>query len=347
MTTSITTFDESTSHRILRMLRDYERRPPEIGNRHGRDVSPAAREIRWGRTTTNYYYPTYPTAGPAYVVEFGDYDPSPDPPYPGATITNTFTAYSPEWQEVAVDPSDGALIAEGTVVRIERHDGRYWIRPASTPSGNPFMLRDSNVVLTGGSSGPRGGSYGTTEYYTVGYQEYIGSQSANNVTGLEVSTAGDPFFSVAVSGLYLVRLSMQCILSGWATAETYTYTTGAASAGTSHTHPVDTYAGIGAVCQVSSYLERRVGGSGSWTYLGRPSLGMATLSGYSLQSGLSSAPYGSATWECLLNLTAGWQVRQSIYLDQYASTTDHELTDPYCQVTIQYLGDESTAVSIP
>lgn len=335
MATNITTFDETTANRIVRMLREHERRSPEIGNRHGRDVSTQAREIRWGRTTTNYYYPTYPTAGPAYVVEFGDYSPSPDPPYPGATITNTFTAYSPQWQEVAVDPSDGALIAEGTVVRIERHDGRYWIRPASTPSTHPCVFQD----WTAQPSGTYVTSGGSPDYFTVGYDETLGSRTDNYVSRMSVASSGDPFLSVSSTGAYRIVQQIACGVTYNGTY-TETQTSGAASAGTAHTHQITSYSGRGRVMFWGTMLEYRVGGSGAWTLV--PASNGFQHAIFENYDGLDR-PISHLSYECYANLTSGWQVRQLVYPCDPGSLTDHRLYMFTARTLMQYLGSSLTA----
>lgn len=258
MATNITTFDETTANRIVRMLREHERRSPEIGNRHGRDVSPNAREIRWARTTTNYYYPTYPTSGPAYVVEFGDYSPSPDPPYPGATITNTFTPYDPVWQEVAVDPSGGTW-ASGTVVRIERHDGRYWIRP---PGGTsiPWMgleLSSSFATSSGSFVTP------SNDMYCSVYSSW-GDEAGTFVTiNTGMATYTDTMFTITQAGWYYFGIYAQYILdSDGLVPSTKTYTTSSPSAGAAHTHTVDVDIFYHATPWV--YVERQRSGGGSW-----------------------------------------------------------------------------------
>ena len=125
-------FSAESQQRIADVVRRVEQSPIVRTAPTRRDVSHSAREVRWARTTTSYAWPSYPTEGPVYVVEFGEYAPSPDPPYPGASVTNSFTAYDPEWKEIAVDPSGGRW-EQDSVVRVERHEGRWWIRPKVRP----------------------------------------------------------------------------------------------------------------------------------------------------------------------------------------------------------------------
>ena len=345
--TTIRTFDESTMDRLAAMLREWERLPPDAPNRGGRGVSPSAREIRFARTTTSYDYPTYPTSGPAYVVELGQYDPSPDPPYPGATITNTFTPYDPEWKVIAVDPTAGTLIANSTVLRIDKHDGRWWIIPAAAAvaATHPVLLRDANVITTSGSTYPRGGSsYSASERYTVGYQETIGSRTDNHITPMVVSSADEPFCEILTTGLYLLRLHCTVSMSGDASSFA-TYTTSGPSTGTSHTHTVDADDGNDVIAGVRSLLYRRVGGSGSFTALGNQSNGRWTVCLPHYAAGISGCPYASCYWHCFLNLTATWQLRQWVLFEATSTATQNLLFNE-ASISLQYLGEQSTAVAI-
>lgn len=277
MAMSITTFDESTAARLVRMLRDHERRPPEIGNRHGRDVSAQAREIRWGRTTTNYYYPTYPSAGPAYVVEFGDYSPSPDPPYPGATVTNTFTPYDPAWQEIAVDPSNGTLIAEGTVVRIERHDGRYWIRPAASgvivPAHVCSSLGSSNQVYQDGSATADTSPYQLTSAGIWCFPSITGTTGNSLGTSIQRNTPSNydtEWVALLQKTNYIITIHTQWALPSLslanaqslfrATGHSHSYTDDGVGATTGTTTPDARSLDEGGIVQITTYVKKSNGG---------------------------------------------------------------------------------------
>ena len=349
--TTIRTFDESTMDRLAAMLREWERLPPDAPNRGGRGVSPSAREVRFARTTTNYYYPTYPTSGPAYVVELGQYDPSPDPPYPGATITNTFTPYDPEWKVIAVDPTAGTLIANTTVVRIDKHDGRWWIIPAAAAVASvaPIVFYDTSFVITSGASKPRGGGYNTTEYDTVVYNYTRGSRTANQVTPMLAVVAQDPFVEILTTGRYLVTVSVRSNIDSDYTGtangdETNTYTTSGPSTGTSHTHTVATYAGTRLFGEWQSTFRKRVGSGGAWGTINESAVKMVGVI-QPVYNNLSNNPNTVLVREMILTLTAGWQITHRISFSGN-SQTDQTLDPQDSILSIQYLGDNETAVAI-
>lgn len=176
-------FSAGSQQRIADAVRLVEQSPILRTPPTRRDVSPSAREVRWARTTTSYAWPSYPTEGPVYVVEFGEYIPSPDPPYPGASVTNSFTPYDPEWKEIAVDPSGGKW-DQGTVVRVERHEGRWWIRPAAAAATTPqiWTIASSN----------------TTTYTWHFFQ--AGSSTRDTTPPIEITSAGVYCFPRFYSG---------------------------------------------------------------------------------------------------------------------------------------------------
>lgn len=178
---NITTYDDSTSQRLIRMLREHERRPPEIGNRHGRDVSPNAREIRWGRTTTSYYYPTYPTSGNAVVIEAGDYGLSAD-----AVVSTTnslaFTAYSDaDADKTIAICKTGVIPPSGTVVSIWRDKGQWWF------NGLTWLKGKTNATISAGGSGTCGYYWSTSEIGTLtAYWDWIDGAGGLIASGKEV-----------------------------------------------------------------------------------------------------------------------------------------------------------------
>ena len=145
MATNITTFDETTANRIVRMLREHERRSPEIGNRHGRDVSPNAREFRWAKTTTNLANPSYPDSGNAVVIEFGDYD--------GDEVVDSDNSIAFESYDNASDSEKvialvlrGLLPNESRIVQAFRYSGRWFI------DGQTFAKGESTTTITANGS---------------------------------------------------------------------------------------------------------------------------------------------------------------------------------------------------
>ncbi len=340
--TGLRQFDRDSMERIADVVRAVEKKPPEATRRGKRDPA-TSKEVRWAVTGTNAKYPSYPIEGPCYVVKFGELVPSPDPPYPGAEVTQALSPYDPEWSELAVDP-DGNTYDEGTIVRVERHDGRWWIRPQSTASGStvtPLSLYGSNYYLTSGASYPRGGSYGTTEYWTLGYPYVSGPEADNNVEVVAVGAAGDHFLKVNTSGYYLISLycTFAAYFTGTATA------TATTSTNSGHNHTVSTYAGAGRMATVKSSLWYRTADSGSYT----TTVSRSAMVGYAITEigppYANNTPLGSMSKTIGVNLTAGWRLQQRLHFGANWSTTDHQLDQPGCQMAIQYCGDTQTEAS--
>lgn len=146
----IRTLSDASLQRIGDVVRTVEQSPLVRQSRPKPGRGSQSRVIRWARTTTSQDYPDYPDAGPVYVVEFGDCVASPSP-VPGATSSQSFTAYNPEWKGIAVDPSGGTW-DEGSIVRVERHDdGQWWIRPQG--GGTPSTAYLANTWGTTSTSG--------------------------------------------------------------------------------------------------------------------------------------------------------------------------------------------------
>jgi hypothetical protein len=160
--------------RIADVVRAVEKKPPEATRRGKRDPA-TSKEVRWAVTGTNAKYPSYPIEGPCYVVKFGELVPSPDPPYPGAEVTQALSPYDPEWSELAVDP-DGNTYDEGTIVRVERHDGRWWIRPQGTATPTTNYLAN-----TWGTTSTSGGIY-------------VDGSSTADTSPFDISSSGSWFF---------------------------------------------------------------------------------------------------------------------------------------------------------
>ena len=99
---NISQFSRESQQRIADVVRRVEQSPPAPSQR-GHRITPHAKEVRWGVTATTYEHPTYPNSGPVYAVKLGELVPSPDPPYPGATITKALVPYDPAVEIVATD----------------------------------------------------------------------------------------------------------------------------------------------------------------------------------------------------------------------------------------------------
>ena len=328
-------FDQQSMQRIADAVRKVERLPVVRQSVPNGRPSPQAREIRWARTTTNYEYPTYPSSGPAYVVEFGDYSVSPDPVYPGATVSKTFVPYDPQVSVIAVDPDNGNH-ANGSVVRVERDGPQYWIRPAAGAATHPCLFQD---VYTMPAMTTTVGIGTSPNYYTLGYYETLGSRTDNHVSRIDLGGNGDPCFSVSQTGAYRITMQVGVTFSGNATLED-TITTSSASAGTAHTHTVAVYQAKQAFAGWLSYLERRVGGSGGWTYLSA-TIGRQ-VGVYFYQAG-GDSPVVTMSHEFYINLTSGWQLRHIVAPDPAICNSDHRLDLDNAKLLIHYMGESQTA----
>ena len=181
--TTIRTFDESTMDRIAAMLREWERLPPDAPNRGGRGVSPSAREVRWAKTTTSYYYPTYPTTGNAVVIELGDYDAESGDPKVATANTLTFTPYvnaDESHKHVAV-LRVGVIPPENSYVRAYREGSVWWI------DGVTWMKGKTNASVSAGSSGTCGYYWTTSEIGTVtAYWDWVDGAGGTIASGKEI-----------------------------------------------------------------------------------------------------------------------------------------------------------------
>ena len=119
-------FGDEATRQIGHVIR-AERAQPRRTRLHPQPSTvPGDRHIRWGKTTTNDEFPTYPTSGNTVVVELGDYV------YDDSDVGDravTWEAYDPPEYRIA-RTFDGSLPAEGTEVPLQLHHGRWWIVPA-------------------------------------------------------------------------------------------------------------------------------------------------------------------------------------------------------------------------
>ena len=157
-------YDEQTARRVLERLNALERKQNALLSGGYNQTFPRGPLVaRWGRTTTNADYPTYPTDGNVVACELGDVDPS--PLYPGLTAAKTFTAYDP--QEVVVATlENGAIPSRGSVVRLTWRNGKWWI------GASHLRKAKANASISAGGSGSiklynaDGASETVTGYYT-------------------------------------------------------------------------------------------------------------------------------------------------------------------------------------
>ena len=259
--------------------------------------------------------------------------------YLNGSSRGTITAYN-NW--------DAGDVANNDEIRIlYHHDLDKWEILKRGGSGAaavyPMIFRDSSAYATSGISYPRGGGYGGSEYYTMAYAKTRGDRTANNINPLLATGAGQPFMEVLTTGLYaLTHMPRASVV--WSGTDTQSQTSGAASAGTAHTHQVNIYNGIGLHAGVISAIQYRVGGSGSWTTLNDGGF-------YFLGGALSSfdgitTPYSAGCGVALLNLTAGWQIRHLLTFAGSQSSSDHQMQNAWSQMAVHYLGATSLDYTI-
>lgn len=311
MTERVGAYTPETARAIAEFVRGARRKAPRPRIDWHEVGTPQDRVIRWGRTTTSYYYPTYPTSGGVYVVKFGEYQP--DTLVPGDTPDKTFTPYDPEDTAIAVDPT-GATIAEDTVVRCELHDGQWWIRPSG---GTSWPL----VRLYSGSFKSQ---YSDTSLIASGYPAdckftyYNGdaSECGLTITGDGASAYNDPLLTCNESGLYLLlpKIAGSINFTGSVPFAT-TVTTSDASAGTSHTHDVE--CPIEQFAQLIAYVYKRASGGGSWGGAVSYSLGNITTMTQNQWGFTGSGGRGSSMLSAPMyvrNITAGDELLLRCYM---------------------------------
>lgn len=258
MSNRIGAYTPETARAIAEFVRGARRQSPRPRIDWHEVGVPQDRAIRWARTTTSYEYPTYPTSGGVYVVEMGDY--APDTLVPGDTPSKTFTPYDPEWMEIAVDPT-GATIAEDTVVRVELHDGQWWIRPSSSTVADDTILLTTPHWLTAGSAS----TLVPLDVAHLYFDGMIGDSSAIGINVLCDSTSvfNDPIAELTLDGFYIIDFTMTCTVSYSGSFTSITYTTGPASAGTAHTHDITIKTPAAIWSRVA--FTQRTGGVGAWS----------------------------------------------------------------------------------
>lgn len=162
MAKELGTYEPQLAKDMVRAVRDLRRRPQRHSPLSGDWPGFPAREIRWGKTTTNGDYPTYPTEGNVFLCELGDV-------YPSAETFNqfsepTFTGYDPAEYILAVDYSRLFWI-EGAIVPVMRID-EYVDGTNNLPMW--WICSTSRAVKAVATADISAGSYGTADLYYGG-----------------------------------------------------------------------------------------------------------------------------------------------------------------------------------
>lgn len=322
-------FTPDGARRLAQLSRDLARRPQRRGAESPEVPMPFDRLIRWARTTTNYYYPTYPGSGGVYVVEFGEYQP--DTLTPGDTPDKTFTAYNPQWTELAVDPT-GATIAEGTIVRCELQDGQWWIRPEATAASWKACTLYSHAIVSGNSPSYAVDVTGSAYIY---FDQIFGSESDCKIEVLNNSSAspGDPILKFTQPGWYFCTFNggLQNMSSG--VPSTQSVTTGAATAGTPHTHDVD--------CPIQHFLmpwliiQTRASG-GSWSTWTGCTYSEMVIDNFGTPESYSKV---YTNW-MLLGLAADDELRIRIDLYSTATSGTRQAGEGFSELTLFRISDD-------
>jgi len=336
-------FSAESQQRIADAVRTVERSPILRPQPFVRTTSPTARELRWARTTTSLEFPSYPDSGNAVVVEFGDYAISGDP-IVSSTNTPSFTAYDPEQKVVAL-LSGGTLPTQGSVVQCYRHEGQWWIEGTTSAVVQPVFLFSASWRATTGATYPRGGSYGTSEYYTLDFSKYRGDAAANKIELLDAPNSGDPFLRVLESGYYFFDLELPVTLGFSGTNRTSTLTTTVSNSTTpGHTHDVDAFNGRDLSATVGCHLRYKLNNTGTATVINESSAGWLAFANNG-----SASSYDTCVGriQYCVNLTADWYLQLRVFLFQYQSTSDQTVrsTSP-AKVRVQYLGETASDVNI-
>ncbi len=251
--------------------------------------------------------------------------------YINGSVVGRVTAYN-DW--------DAGDVADNDELRIiYHHDSDRWEilkRGGAASVTHPVVFQDEYAI----PSTTTGVGIGTSpNFYTMAYSETLGSRSGNFVDRMDLGSSGDPCFEVLQTGAYRIVFQAAVTFDGGYPLED-TLTTSGPSTGTSHTHTVSVYQGKQTLAGWKSYLDRRVGGSGSWTYIGA-SLG-EHLGVFNYWAG-SDPPIVSISHECYLNLTAGWQLRHIIAPTSTICESAHRLKITTAKLLIHYIGAALTA----
>ena len=259
--------------------------------------------------------------------------------YLNGSSKGTITAYN-DW--------DAGDVANNDEIRIlYHHDLDKWEilkrGAGGTPAIEGVMFWDA-ITRGYGATYPRGGAYVGTEYYTFDYQKVRGDYAANHLTPLDAYSAGLPFVQVDETGSYELSMDLRFI-SYYNGSTDETYTTSGPSTGTAHTHTVAAWRGKEMFPLVLGQLQYQVGGSGAWTSVPRSDAyvsGIAT-DGY-FQTG---EPVSRIGIKRIVNLTAGWTLRQVLSFVSVSSLADHQFGDTNAEaLMLRYLGPTFSDTSV-
>ena len=299
-----------------------------------------------GYTSTNAANPTYPTTGDTYVVKLKDYYFQEQAGTRARTATGEFS------KSIIARTWDGSKLVENTPVICDLihcigRGYRWWIRPipAAATVVQPVFLFSASWRATTSATYPRGGSYGTSEYYTLDFSKYRGDAAANKIELLDAPNSGDPFLRVLESGYYFFDLELPVTLGFSGTNRTSTLTTTVSNSTTpGHTHDVDAFNGRDLSATVGCHLRYKLNNTGTATVINESSAGWLAFA----NNGSASA-YDTCVGriQYCVNLTANWYIQLRVFLFQYQSTSDQTVrsTSP-AKVRVQYLGETATDVNI-
>ena len=223
------------------------------------------------------------------------------------------------------------------------HDEDKWVvtPPAggTSSSSTPLYLIGSTRYKTGSSTWPRGGTYASSEYWTLGYGRLFGSETDNNADIKTVAATGDHFWEVDQSGWYRISIydTFQGAYTGTTTATATTSTT------SGHNHTVTVYDGTGRMWQVGGTFYYKTSVGGAYT-----AISDSSVIGYALNEvGASYAPNtprGSIACVLFLNLTSGWLIQRRFGCSAN-SLNEHEIAWEDGRMQIEYMGATQTEFS--
>ena len=300
-----------------------------------------------GFTSTNSMFPTYPTAAGhnTYVVKLRDYSFTP------TTGVQARAAQGNATRSIIARTWDGSSVAENTPVVCDLiyaigKGPQWWIRPAAgTPSPNPVYIFSSSWRVTAAGSYPRGGSYGTTEYYTADFAKYRGDAASNKIELLDAPNSGDPFLRVLETGWFFFDLELPFFVMWDGAARESTLTTTVSNSTTpGHAHDVTAFNGRDLSATIFTHLRYKLNNTGTATVIND-----SAAAWLAFVSNGSASSYDTCTgrFQYCVNLTANWYIQLRVFLSQFQSTSDHELDDySTSKVRIQYLGPTASDVNI-
>lgn len=241
------------------------------------------------------------------------------------------------WADDADIPADTE-----TYARYFHDEDKWVITPpvgGTSSSSTPLYLIGSTRYKTGSSTWTRGGTYASSEYWTLGYGRLFGSETDNNADIKTVSAAGDHFWEVDQSGWYRISIydTFQGAYTGTTTATATTSTT------SGHNHTATVYDGTGRMWQVGGTFYYKTSVGGAYT-----AISDSSVIGYALNEvGASYAPNtprGSIACVLFLNLTSGWLIQRRFGCSAN-SLNEHEIAWEDGRMQIEYMGATQTEFS--